>query len=164
MAEPTPPPAGPDRFLVGIVAGALGLVALAVAAAALAARAPAPPPPDPASPAGVVQAYVEALRAGEADRAYAYLSTTARANVSLDEFRRRLYPPYTSDASAVRVLIAPTAVSADRAEVRVTISRFSARADPFSASTTHYDLTVRLVREDGAWRISQPLEPSPFLF
>lgn len=164
MAEPTPPLSGPDRFLLGIVAGALGLIVLALAAAALAARAPAPAPPDLASPAGVVQAYVEALRADDVEGAYALLSAGARASVPLDEFRRRLYRPYAQDTSADRVLITPITVAADRAEVQVTISRFTARAAPFSTSTYHRDVTVRLVRENGAWRISQPIEPYAFLF
>ena len=48
--------------------------------------------------------------------------------------------------------------------VKVTISRFYARSDPFSSSTSHRDVTVKLVREDQAWRISQPIELYTFSY
>ncbi len=161
METSQPAAPGADRFLLGIVVGAVLLIAAGIAAVFLTGRT-APPVVDPASPVGVVQDYVAALRAGDADRAYAALSRAAQAAVSLDDYRRRVNRPSAPDPDDQRVLVEPVAVGADTATVKVTISRFTARPDPFSAATSHQDTTVTLVREDGAWRISRPAEPYPF--
>jgi hypothetical protein len=154
-------PAPPDRFLLAIVVGALALIVGGVALVLVLGRAPAPPRPDPASPAGVVQSYVEALRAGELDRARGLLSSSARAQLDRD---RDSFPRYyTPSGVERRILIEPIEVADDRATVRVTISTFSARSEPFSSSTYHQEVEVRLVREEGQWRVSQPIEPYPFL-
>ena len=153
-----------DRFLLGIIVGSVLLVALAVAAVFLLAGRQPSPPADPASPVGVVQAYVEAIRSGDLARAHGYLSSAAQAALPVATYRER-FPRYGESGSAdQRILIEPMVTETDRAEVKVTISRFSARSDPFSARTYHRDVTVRLVREDGAWRVDQPAEPYPFLY
>jgi hypothetical protein len=164
MAERAPTARGIDRFLLGIVVGAVLLMLAGVGAVFLARQAPAAPPADPASPVGVVQGYVEALRAGDADRAYGHLSRSAQAGLALDEYRRRFHRPYAPPTAEQRVLIEPITQGADRAEVRVTLSRFTADAHPLSASTSHRETTVQLVREGGAWRVSQPAEPYLFLY
>jgi hypothetical protein len=164
MAESAAAARGTDRFLLGIVAGAVLLMALGVVAVFVAGRTPAAPPADPATPVGVVQSYVEALRTSDADRAYTYLSRSAQAAVSLDEYRRQLHRPFVPPTAEQRVLVEPLTQGADRAEVKVTISRFTARVEPFSANTYHRDTTVHLIHEDGAWRINQPTGPYPFLY
>ena len=164
MADPPAAPPRTDRFLLGIIAGSALLIALAVGAVFLAGRQAPRPPADPQSPVGVVQAYVEAIRSGDLARAHGHLSRAAQSSLPLSTYRER-FPRYVEPASSdQRVLIEPVVVEADRAEVKVTISRFSARSDPFSARTFHRDVTVRLVREDGAWRVDQPAEPYPFLY
>ena len=163
VAENAPAARGTDRFLLGIVAGAVLLAALGIVAVIVVGRTPAPRAADPASPVGVVQRYVEAIRNGDVDAAYGELSRSAQAGLSLDAARRRFQRQGTSASGEQRILIEPVTVDDDRAEVKVTVSRFSARADPFSSSTSHQDATVRLVREDGAWRINQPVGPYPFV-
>jgi hypothetical protein len=159
--EPPAAVASPDRFLVGIVLGAVLLIALGIAVVLLAARAPARPAADPASPAGVVQAYVEALRAGENDRARTYLSQSARDQLDKQGFPRPYHPGSVPER---RIVIEPAEVGPDRAHVKVTVSSSSARSEPFSSSTYHNEIDVRLVRESGQWRISTPIEPFPFLY
>jgi hypothetical protein len=157
---PRAAPAPPDRFLLAIVLGALALIASAVAIVLVLGRTPASPP-DPASPAGVVQAYVEALRAGDFDRARGYLSQSARAEIDRN---REPFPRYYQPGGIERrVLIETVEVAEDHALVKVTISAFAARTEPFSSSTYHQEVNVRLVREGGQWRIAQPIEPFPFL-
>lgn len=163
MSEGAATSAGPDKFLVGITVGAVLLVVLGIAAVFVVRRAPAPAPPDLSTPAGVVQAYADALRAGEVDRAYGLLSRSAREAMPIDQFRRAATMPYRPADNERRVLIEPLREEGDAAEVRVTVSRFSAGGSPFSAQTSHQDVTVQLVREDGAWRIVRPAEPYPFL-
>jgi hypothetical protein len=158
MAEQQTAATGSDRFLIGIVAGAILLIVVSVVVVLVIGRPRPAAPADPEGPAGVVQAYVEALRAGDVDRARTYLSRQARAASQARE--RSSYAPAVDDN--VRIVVETVSADADTAEVKVTISRFYARSDPFSASTSHRDVTVRLVREDGAWRINQPLEPYVF--
>jgi len=155
---------GTDRFLLGIVAGSVALVAIGIAAVFLVGRPRTTGTFDPASPAGIVQAYVEAFRAGDSERAYGLLSRSAQTSERRDQYRDR-FPRYNeSSDSGRRLVIEPVSEGADTAEVKVTISRFAARSDPFSAGTSHRDVTARLVREDGAWRISQPTEPYVFSY
>jgi hypothetical protein len=156
--QPRPAP-GQDRFLLAIVAGTILLVVVSVVAVLLFGRARATPPPDPNSPAGVVYAYVDSVRAGEIEKARGYLTRAARAEAEARD-RQNTYRPSREDN--VRIVVDTVAMSDTSAEVKVTISRFYARSDPFSSSTSHYDTTVRLVREDGAWRISQPVDPYTF--
>ena len=164
MSDPSATSPRTDRFLLGIIAGSVLLIALAVAAVFVLGRRPPPAPADPASPVGVVQAYVEAIRSGDLASAHGHLSRGARSALPLATYRER-FPRYAEPASTdQRILIEPIVTEANRAEVKVTISRFSARSDPFSARTSHRDVTVRLVREDGAWRVDQPAEPYPFLY
>ena len=165
MTRPATEP--PDRFLFAIVLGALALIALGIAAVLVTARAPAPPPPDPTSPVGVVTAYIGTLRAGDAERARSFLSQSARE--ALDRTRDQ-FPRYVdSPTSDRRVLIEPVEITApadgpERAIVKVTISTFSARSEPFSANTYHHEVEVRLVKENGQWRIAQPIDPYQLLY
>jgi hypothetical protein len=107
---------------------------------------------------------VEAARAGDTPTAREYLSRAARDE--LDRTRDGVKGAYveTVPDRQQRVLIEPLADGAERAEVKVTISTFSARSDPFSTSTWHREVVVRLVREGGAWRISQPSDPFVFAY
>jgi hypothetical protein len=154
--------APPDRFLIGIVLGAVALIAVAVGVVLTIGRAPPAAPADPASPIGVVQAYVEAVRSGDADRARSLLSQSARD--SLDRTRDPFPRYFDRSGNESRVMIEPVDVQADKAQVKVTISTFSARSEPFSTGTNHREVDVRLVREGGQWRIAQPAEPFAFAY
>lgn len=147
---------GRDRFLIGIVAGTLLLIALSVAAVFLVGR-PRTPPADPASPVGVVQLYIEALREGDVARSRTYLTSLARAEAEASD-RRNSAPFRPSPQRDVRIIVELISATDARAEVRVTTSRFYAGSGPFQASTSHNDTTAYLEREDGAWRITRPLE------
>ena len=106
----------------------------------------------------MVQGYVEAVRAGDVERARSLLT---RQSLAAAEARNRSdYTPPGDDN--VRIVFERGTIIGDTAEVKVTISRFYTRSDPFSSGTTHRDVTVHLVREEGAWRISQPPEPYAF--
>ena len=153
------PRGGPDRFLLAIVAGAILLIVVSVVVVLLARRSAPPPPSDPSSVSGVVQAYVEAARAGDAELARSYLTREARAQ---SEARDRQNPYRPTSDNNVRIIVETVSQTETTAEAKVTISRFYARSDPFSSSTSHRTVTVKLIREDGNWRISQPTEPYSF--
>jgi hypothetical protein len=163
MSDQAPTARGIDRFLLAIVVGAVLLIVLSVAAVLLVGRRPAPTA-DPTTPGGTVQIYVELVRAGSLERAYGYLSRSAQASVPPDRFRQDGARYVGSSRTGERLLVEPLAVTGDTAEVKVTVSRFTARSDPFSSGSYHRDVAVNLVREDGAWRIDRPTDPSPFLY
>jgi hypothetical protein len=158
-APPPAPAAGQDRFLLAIVAGTIVLVVAAIVVVFLFGRARTAPPADPSSPAGVAQMYIEAVRDGDTTRARTYLTREARAQAEARD-RQDAYRPSRDDN--VRIVVETTSTTEPTAEVKVTISRFYARSDPFSSNSSHRDVTLKLVREDGAWRISQPIEPYTF--
>ena len=151
-AAPAAPGAGRDRFLLAIVAGTLVLVVVSVASVLMLGRS-RPSPADPNGPAGVVYGYIEAVRAGDTARARGYLASQARADF---DDRNRQSPIRPTPDDQVRIVVETTAATDTSAEVKVTISRFYARSDPFSSGTSHHDVTARLVKEDGAWKISVP--------
>ena len=158
--QPSTPTSGPDRFLLAIVAGTVVLVAVAMLAVFLFGRGRTVAPADPNSPAGVVQAYIEAVRGGDVERSRTYLTWEARAQAEARD-RQSAYPQ--SRADNLRIVVETVSSTDTTAEVNVTLSRFYARSDPFSSGTSRYDLTVRLIREDGAWRMTQPIEPYSLL-
>jgi hypothetical protein len=159
IAQQPRPSGGQDRFLLAIVAGTVLLVVISILVVVLFGRDRPAPPADPNSPTGVVQAYIEAVRDGDMQRARSYLTRDARAQVEARD-RQDIYRPSRDDN--VRLVVETISTTDTTAEVKVTISRFYARSDPFSSNTSHRDVTVKLIREDGAWRISQPVEPYTF--
>ena len=154
-AAPPPVPAagGQDRFLLAIVGGTLLLVLVSVIIVFTVGRARPAPNVDPNSPAGVVQSYVEAIRAGDVEKARGYL--TRQAQIDSDT-RQRQNPLRPNPDDRMRIVVETVSATDTTADVKLTISHFYGRNDPFSAGTSHRDTTVRLVREDGVWKISQP--------
>ena len=149
---------GPDGFLLGIVVGAALLIVVSIVVVLIARQAPPPAPPDPDSPAGVVSAYVDAMRTGDYERARSYLTVEQRALSQTHS-----WPTYApSNDNTTRIIVETTREDVTSADVQITISRYSSRPGPFSTSASHRDLTAHLVREDGAWRISPALEPYAF--
>lgn len=156
---PPPPPAaapGPDRFLIGIVAGTVLLVVVSVIAVFALGRPQSAPPADTSTPVGVVQAYVEALRVADLELSRRYLTSEARTQAEARDRNSTSYHQTAQDN--VRIVVEQVSISDTRAEVKVTSSRFYASSDPFSSSTSHRDITMHLVREGDTWRINQPLE------
>jgi hypothetical protein len=156
--QPSAPTSGPDRFLLAIVAGTVVLVVVAILAVFLFGRWRTAPPADPDSPAGVVQAYVEAVRGGELERSRTLLTREARTQAEARD-RQNAYPSSIPRTDNLRIVVQTVSTTDTHAEVKVTLSRFYSRSDPCSSGTSRYDLTFRLIREDGAWRITQPIEP-----
>jgi hypothetical protein len=153
--RPSSPAAGPDRFLLAIVAGTVVLVVAAILTVFLFGRDRTMAPADPNSPAGVVQAYIEAVRSGDSERSRSYLTREARAQAEARD-RQSTYPRTRTDN--LRIVVETISSTDTAAEVKVTLSRFYARSDPFSSGTSRTELTIRLIREDGVWKMTQPIE------
>jgi hypothetical protein len=138
-----------DRFTWGLAAGAVLLVVAAVLAVTLVqSRQDAP---DLSRPEGVVTAYLNALRTRHPEVAWDLLSTSAQAGTTRESFidRATTFRPDSQE----RVTVDRVDLQGDTAYV--TIGRTSGGGGIFSAPYTS-ETTVRLVREDGRWRIAVP--------
>ena len=153
---PVRPAAGQDRFLLAIVAGTLLLVVIGVVVVFMFGRTRAAPPTDPNSPSGIVHSYVEAVRAGDFDRARGFLTASARADFDRRTQNSSVRP---SSNDRVRIVVETRSTTETTAQVGVTLSHFYIRSDPFSSNTSHRTLAASLIREDGVWKMSQPLLP-----
>lgn len=156
---------GSDRTLLYVAAGIVGIVAIAAAAVLLlGGREPASLPAD--SPEGVLQRHLAAFEDGDFEAAHAYFSNEVRSEMDVDAYERltRDYGMFPTDTSR-RVLFDRTETDGDRARVHLTVEEYYG-GGPFGGGETYRSpREIRLVREDGAWRIDEPLvgvEPAPF--
>lgn len=142
----------PGRSIVAIGAGVIVLVALAIIVA-LVAGSPEVEAFPPGSPEATLQAYLQAVEDGDAEQAYDYLSSRAQSQMSFTDFQRFIgFGGIPRDA---RVRIDRTQVDDDRATLYLVIEHFSGSGIDFNRYS--YEREVRLVREDDAWKIDEPL-------
>lgn len=156
----------PDPHL-GAGPGYRGLVLIAVAilvllagtvAVVLVAGGPRDPQLEPGSPEAVIHEYLTAYDAGDLELAHTFFSARVREAWDLDAYRRSvdMRPvPGRDHGPSRRVLFDRTDVSGDDARVRLTVEEFY--GDGLSGDTYRSTREVRMIREDGSWRIDQAL-------
>jgi hypothetical protein len=144
-----------DRFVLAVSAMVLLLIALAVGSVALAQCREPPVLPD-TSPTGVVYHYLAALDQENYDAAYSYLSSSTRAWISLDEFRRRSPRPLGSPPGrTTSVSLSNERITGERARVTIAVTTFYP-SGPFGGNEYTRSDELDLVREGGAWKIDVP--------
>ena len=159
--EPASP--APDRSLLAIGAGIVVLVVVAViAVVALGSREAATFSAD--TPEGVVQRHLAAVEDEDYETAWSYLSTSVQADLTLEEYRRAARDYGHHGEQSRRVLFDRSEVDGERARVWLTVEEYYG-GGPFGGGETYRsERQIALVREDGAWRIDDPLiglEPMP---
>lgn len=166
-APPTNGVPAPDRSLPLIGGGVVVLVVVAVAAVVLLGSGRAPSF-SADTPEGVVQRHLAAVEDRDYETAWGYFSASVRAELSIDEYRRatRDYGSYGTESR--RVLFDRSEVTGDRARVWLTVEEFyGGGALAFGGGDVYRSpREIALVREDGEWRIDDPmigLEPMPFM-
>ncbi len=142
-----------DRFLIGVVIGAIVLVGAAVAIALL--RPPPTYQPDD-TPAGVSYNYLLALRKKDFARAYGYLSPGLPGYPrSADDFVKHVEQnTWMFDQSGSRAFeIQSTQVTGEnRASVTVREQRFY-EGDLFDSRSSFSTFDLRLRQDGGVWKI-----------
>jgi hypothetical protein len=139
-----------DKFTVGVVGGVLALVAAALIAAVVIRRDT--PPPDLSTPGGVVLAYALAEQRGDAQSAWDLLAGSAQARGDHDRF---LAMAGRGDNDREYLSIEDERTDASGARV-VLVRTYASGGGLFGSYNSSNRTTVRLVREDGNWRISVP--------
>jgi hypothetical protein len=146
---------GTDKFLIGIVAGVVILVAAVLAIALLRPNEMSYQPDD--TPEGVANNYLLALHLEEYDRAYAYLSPSLPGYPDdLEAFERdvegnRWSFGYYDDE--VSLAVDAVDVSGDKAKLVVRKTTFR-RGDLFESGQYSSTFEMTLRREGGAWRVA----------
>jgi hypothetical protein len=140
-----------DKFTVGVVGGVLALVAAALIAAVVIRRDA--PPADLTSPGGVVLAYALAEQRGDPQSAWELLAGSAQARGEHDRF---LALAGRGDSDREYLSIEDEQTDASGARVVLVRTYASGGGGIFGSYKSSNRTTVRLVREDGNWRISVP--------
>ncbi len=141
----------PERFVLIAGGAVLAVVVLAVGVI-IALGGPEKADYDPASPEGVVQRYLEAVRRGDDDAARELLSERARQQIDTDGGISKYRPASVDDDRLVT--LERTEVTGDRATVWLRIQDSSGSG--LTLDRYSWTLTVPLVREDGDWLIDDP--------
>jgi hypothetical protein len=144
-----------DKFLIGIIAGAVLLVGVAFAVAFMRPK-PAYQPED--TPEGVAHNYLFALQQADYPRAYGYLSPNlAGYPASTDKFAADLdkYAWQLADLKkeSVTLAVESARITNDRAEVLVRETRFY-KGGLFDSNESSTTFEMTLHRENGMWKIT----------
>lgn len=154
----------PDRSLLAIGGGIAVLVVVAVIAVVVLGSRDAPAF-SADTPEGVVQRHLAAVEGEDYETAWGYLSEAVRSDVSVEEYRRAARDYGYWGIGSRRVLFDRSEVDGDRARVWLTVEEYY-DGGPFGGGDTYRSTReIALVREDGEWRIDDPLiglEPMPF--
>ena len=127
-----------NRMLAAIVA-VLVVIGLVIASVSSSWQAS---PRDPKSPEGVLQTYLEAVAAHDAEAALAQLESDTKCTVA--NFQQMYYD------NSSRVNLVDVSITGDQANVQVRIEHGD--GDPFG-STWNEDQSFQLVRSGDSWRL-----------
>jgi hypothetical protein len=145
------------RSTWAIVGAVLGLVVLALALAVLMpSRQPAP---DLNTPDGVALAYALAVQRGDLDQAWDLLAASVKSPLTRERFITRAEATRSSYERA-RLSIEDPRVDGETARVDL-VRNYPSSGGLFGLGSGSYSnrSTVRLVRENGQWRIATPPDP-----
>jgi hypothetical protein len=138
-------------LIIGGIVVALVVVAVAVVIV-LGSRGAATYPPD--SPEASFQAYLQAYEANDLETAYGYLSVRIRSDTALSAYLDEA-AMYDRGDMTRGVWIDSVDRTGGRATLNLTIEEFYSSG--LSSSSYRYESRVRMVLEDGSWRIDERL-------
>ncbi|MGH2356448.1 MAG: hypothetical protein ACRDGJ_00365 [Candidatus Limnocylindria bacterium] len=144
------------KALVIIGAGIAALVVLAVVVVLAGGSRPATTYPAD-TPEGTFQRYYAAFEEGDFGAAYAFLSVRVTERISFEEYERQAEDSSVGfeGGPARRILFDKVTGGGGRRTLHLTVEEFY--GDGLDASRNRYQVNVRMVLEDGAWRIDEPL-------
>lgn len=151
-------PSTPERARIPrvglVVVGAI--VALIALAMVLVLAVPKDPTTyDPGSPEAAFQAFFQAYEVGDVDGAHALLSSSMKQQLTLAEYRRLDAEHGWQRDEDRRVVLLRTDITGDRASLHLRIDQFSGGG--LGAARNSQERTIRLVHENEAWFIDEPI-------
>jgi len=157
----TTPAASSSRSLLYVALGVVALAVVTIVVVLLAGgREAAQFPAD--SPEAAFQAYLAAYDEGDLEAAHAYFSAAVREQMDRGAYQRAVDSWGVGTEPDRTVLFDSTTGTGDRVQIHLIVEEFY--GDGLSGDTYRSPRDVRLVREDGEWRIDQALiwlDPAP---
>jgi hypothetical protein len=146
---------GANRGLLLIGAGIVGLLLITIVVVILAGNVGEADIP-PGSPQAAIQAYLAAFEDDNLELAHGFFSNAIREQWSLEDYRRSV-EGYGMDrgGQARRVLFDRADETDGRVRVHLTVEEFY--GDGLSGDVYRSSREIRMVREEGAWRLDQRL-------
>lgn len=138
-----------------IVASVLAIVALAVVIVSLVGRAPKTF--EPGSPEAALQAYLVAWDDGDLETAYSSFSAAAHRDLSFADYQRAARTWRSQQTSDIRRLLLIDRSTGNAERVTVYLILEETYGKNLEASSYRSQREVSLVREEGAWRLADPL-------
>jgi ketosteroid isomerase-like protein len=162
MNEGAPTTSGStSRSLIYVALGVVALAVVTIVVVLLAGgREAAEFPAD--SPEAALQRYLAAYEEGDLDAAHALFSADVRERMDREAYQRAVDSWGVGTEPNRTVLFDSTTGTGDRVELHLIVEEF--HGDGLSGDTYRSPRDVRLLREDGAWRIDQALiwlDPAP---
>ncbi|MSP11361.1 MAG: hypothetical protein EXR62_00245 [Chloroflexi bacterium] len=143
-----------DRFLMGIVTGAVVLILLSLGAVVLRGQSGMKLPPEN-TPEGIAFRYFEAARAGNPDQAFNYLYQGPRYPSKIEFFASAAnWGNVEANDSAISVMLLSSRVSGDQATVTFRVTTFQA-SGPFSQGEDTRQEIVSLIQTPEGWRVTR---------
>jgi hypothetical protein len=146
------------RTLVFIAGGIVALVLVSVAVVLLAGSRQQQEFAA-GSPEATVQAYLHAWEEGDPEETWAFFSTEVQEETTFESYERAVsdYHLYQSPEGGPSrsVYIDGVDGGGDQVTVRLTVEEFY--GDGLNTTSYRSPRAVRLVREDGAWKLADPL-------
>jgi len=149
------PSTGRARYPRSILVVGGAIVALVVLALVVVLAVPRQPTTYAAgTPEAAFQAFYKAWEDGDLEAAYGHLSSNVARDLTLAEYRRLDAEQSWQRDQDRRLVLMGADVSGERATLHI---RIDERAGGLGGDRVSSERSVRLVREDDAWRIDQPL-------
>jgi hypothetical protein len=153
-AVPSKPAQARFPRAVLVVGGAIvALIALALVVVLAVPKGPTTY--DPGSPEAAFQAFYQAFEAGDVEGAYELLGSSVTDELTPAEYRALDAEQGWQRDQDRRVLLLGVDVNGDRTNLRLRIDEFSQGG--LGGNRYSSERTIRLVREDGAWLIDEPI-------
>jgi len=141
-----------DRFLIVIVVGIVLLVAAVFLVILLRADQPTYRPDD--TPEAVAHNYLLALRRGDYETAYGYLSPSVRYRpASVSEFADDVRGSYAFGSPDNDVTFAFKTVISEATKSTIEVTETEYYQDLFEGREYHHSFDVKLEAEDDGWKI-----------
>jgi hypothetical protein len=153
-AEPSKPAQARVPRAVLVVGGAI-VALIALALVVVLAVPNGPTAYDPGSPEAAFQRFYQAFEAGDVNGAYELLGSSVTNQLTAAEYRRLDADHGWQRDQDRRVLLLGVDLTGDRAKLRLRIDEFSQGGLGGNRYST--ERTIRLIREDGAWLVDEPI-------